>query len=95
MADFEELLCRVSGALYQQDIPILLKVAEKLNITGLEGLTRAKIIRRLRDQVEELEEGEEGVAVLRGLINEFERKEPDMSPEAPPPSEPSSVPLEE
>ena len=56
MVDFEELLCKVSGALYQHDTPILLKVAEKLNVTGLEGMTRAKLIRRLRDQMEELEE---------------------------------------
>ena len=94
MVDFEELhvLCKVSGALYQHDTPILLKVAEKLNVTGLEGMTRAKLIRRLRDQMEELEEGEEGVAVLRGLINEFECKEPQMSPAAPPPNEPSASP---
>ena len=91
MADFEELLGKVSGALYQQDIPILLKVAEKLNITGLEGLTRAKIIRRLRDQVEE---GEEGVSVLRGLMNEFECKEPQVPHSAHLPNEPSASPNE-
>ena len=67
-------------------------MAEKLNVTGLEGLTRAKLIKHLRDQVEELEEGEEGVAILRGLINDCECKEPQVPHSAPPPNEPSASP---
>ena len=61
MADFDELLFKVSGALYQQDTTVLLRVAEMLNISGLEGQTRSKLVRTIRDHVEKLEDDEEGV----------------------------------
>lgn len=98
MADFDELLFKVSGALYQQDTTVLLRVAEKLNISGLEGQTRSKLVRTIRDHVEKLEDDEEGVAILQGLIKDLESKEPRMAPStelsAPPPDESSASSLQ-
>ena len=79
MAGLEDIQCDVIAQMYQQDLSTLLKLANQLSITDVADQTKGKVLRLLRDHVEQMTDKADGELMLRGLLQQLSVTSPPQA----------------